>query len=348
MDKDITFETKYQAILKRDSSFEGTFITAVKSTGIFCRPVCSARKPKPENVEFFDSPHEALLHGYRPCKICKPMQIEAATPGYIEKLLEELNNDPSLRIKDYDLVKKGIDPDKLRRWFKKQHNMTFQSYQRMLRINKAYQQINQGDSVTATAFDSGFESISGFTERYKSIFNNAPSKNKDQQVINIIRFPTPIGPMYGCATTKGVCMAEFTDRRMLEREFKDLQRLLNAVILPGENPHLKVLVAQLNEYFSGKRKVFDVPLDTPGTTFQQSVWKLLQQIPFGETRSYKKQAELLGNSKAIRAVASANGNNRVSIVIPCHRVIGENGNLTGYGGGLMRKKWLLDHELKIK
>ena len=348
MDNNLTFEAKYQAILRRDSSFEGTFITAVKSTGIFCRPVCTARKPKPENVEFFDSPHEALLNGYRPCKICKPMQVEYSTPKYIENLIAELNSDPALRLKDYDLVKRGIEPDKIRRWFKKQHNMTFHSYQRMLRINKAYGQITKGESVTSAAYDSGFESISGFTERYKTIFNNSPSKTKEHQVINIVRFTTPIGPMYGCATTKGVCMAEYTDRRMLEREFNDLQRLLNAIILPGENIHLKTLVTQVNEYFSGKRKIFDVPLDTPGTSFQQSVWKLLQKIPYGETRSYKKQAELLGNPKAIRAVASANGCNRVSIIIPCHRVIGEDGRLVGYGGGLMRKKWLLDHELKFK
>ena len=131
---------------------------------------------------------------------------------------------------------------------------------------------------------------------------------------------------------------------MLETEFKDLRKRLNAVILPGENPHLKETETQIKEYFQGKRKSFSIPLHTPGTEFQQSVWMVLQNIPYGETRSYLEQATTLGNPKAVRAVASANGYNRIAIIIPCHRVIGSDGKLVGYGGGLHRKKWLLDHE----
>ena len=137
---------------------------------------------------------------------------------------------------------------------------------------------------------------------------------------------------------------DFTDRKILEDEFKDLCTRLNAVILPGSNPHLDLLQQQLTEYFSGKRKTFSVPLHTPSTAFRESVWKVLQDIPYGKTRSYKQQAIALGNPKAVRAVAAANGQNRINIIIPCHRVIGADGSLTGYGGGLYRKKWLLDFE----
>ena len=150
--------------------------------------------------------------------------------------------------------------------------------------------------------------------------------------------------MYACATDIGVCLLDYTDRRMLETEFKDLCKRLNAVILPGENPFLSQVQEEIKEYFDGKRKSFDVPLHTPGTEFQNSVWRKLQDIPYGSTRSYKEQAMAIGNPKAIRAVASANGANRISIIIPCHRVIGTDGSLVGYGGGLHRKKWLLDFE----
>ncbi|WP_428198092.1 methylated-DNA--[protein]-cysteine S-methyltransferase [Aliivibrio kagoshimensis] len=163
-------------------------------------------------------------------------------------------------------------------------------------------------------------------------------------MILISRLTTPLGPMFVCATDKGVCLLEFVDRRMLETEFKDLQRLLKAKIITGENPHIKQAKKELAEYFSGQRTQFDVALDTPGTDFQNSVWNCLHQIPYGETRSYQQQAESIHNPKAVRAVASANGFNRISIIIPCHRVIGKNGQLTGYGGGLERKRWLIDHE----
>jgi AraC family transcriptional regulator of adaptative response/methylated-DNA-[protein]-cysteine methyltransferase len=150
--------------------------------------------------------------------------------------------------------------------------------------------------------------------------------------------------MFACATVEGVCLVEFTDRKMLETEFKDLRRRLDAVILPGENDHLDLVQTELAEYFAGTRRQFTVPLHTPGTDFQQSVWKVLQEIPYGETRTYKQQAIAVGNPNSVRAVASANGENRVAIIIPCHRVIGSNGQLTGYGGGIHRKKWLLDLE----
>jgi AraC family transcriptional regulator of adaptative response/methylated-DNA-[protein]-cysteine methyltransferase len=224
--------------------------------------------------------------------------------------------------------------------------MTFHAYQRMMRLNAAFAKIQLGEKITHAAFDAGYSSLSGFNDYFKSVVGDAPSKSKSKKLITIKRIETPIGPMYACATGEGLCMLEFTDRRSLETEFRELVHYLDAVILPGENPHISKLHEQLSEYFEGKRQTFSVPLHTPGTEFQKQVWQELQNIPFGKTISYKKQAAALKRPEAVRAVANANRRNRISIVIPCHRVIGENGTLTGYGGGLPRKKWLLDFEKK--
>lgn len=272
------------------------------------------------------------------------MEKQDETPDYIKNIIKELHDNPFLRIKDWNLRQRGIEPGKIRRWFNKYHNLTFHTYQRMLRINSAYNSIKNGETVTNSAFNSGYDSLSGFNEGFRSIFGEQPANTENITVLNIVRFTTPIGPMFACASTKGICLLEFTDRRMLETEFKDLRKRLNAVILPGENPLLDQVQKEIAEYFSGERKEFKVALHTPGTEFRQSVWKILKDIPYGETRSYKEQAIALGNPKAVRAVASANGHNRISIIIPCHRVIGVDGKLVGYGGGLYRKKWLLDLE----
>ena len=165
-------------------------------------------------------------------------------------------------------------------------------------------------------------------------------------MINTIIINTPLGEMVAGATDEGVCLLEFSDRRMLPTEYKDLTRLLKTTFEDGKNRHLKALKKQLKEYFDGKRKEFSIPLVTPGSEFQKAVWKELQNIQFGSTRSYHEQSIALNRPGSIRAIANANGTNRISIVIPCHRVIGSDGHLMGYGGGLKRKKWLLDHEKK--
>lgn len=165
-----------------------------------------------------------------------------------------------------------------------------------------------------------------------------------ESMIHLHQFSTPLGAMYAGATDAGLCLLEFADRQTLEIQFEDLSQLLKARIVEGENEHTKKAVAQLREYFDGNRTAFELELLIPGTEFQSRVWKELQNIRCGTTRSYKEQAVALGDKNAVRAVASANGKNRIAIVIPCHRVIGTNGALTGYAGGLTRKRWLLDHE----
>lgn len=165
-------------------------------------------------------------------------------------------------------------------------------------------------------------------------------------MIKTTKIETPLGEMIAGATEEGICLLEFSDRRMLPTEYKDLMKLLNTTIEKGENRHIILLRKELNKYFEGTLKEFTIPLVSPGSEFQQRVWKELLTIPFGSTRSYQEQADALKKPDAIRAVANANGMNRISVIIPCHRVIGSDGSLTGYGGGLKRKKWLLDHEKK--
>lgn len=157
---------------------------------------------------------------------------------------------------------------------------------------------------------------------------------------------TPLGNMLCAATDEGVCLFDFEYRRSMSTIQKRIQDALQTDYEEGEHPHLDILEKQMKEYFSGERKTFDVPLHMVGTDFQKRVWHGLLQIPYGETRSYKNQSIFLGDVKAIRAVATANGQNGIAIIVPCHRVIGDNGSLVGYGGGLPKKKWLLEHEAK--
>jgi AraC family transcriptional regulator of adaptative response/methylated-DNA-[protein]-cysteine methyltransferase len=166
-------------------------------------------------------------------------------------------------------------------------------------------------------------------------------------VIKTTRIETPIGEMIAGATKEGICLLEFSDRKTLSSQIEEVTGLLETTIKEGSNRHLRMLKRQLKEYFKGKRKEFSLQMLTPGTEFQQSVWKELLKIPYGSTRSYQEQADLLKNPLSVRAVAQANGVNRIAIIIPCHRVIGSDGHLVGYGGGLERKKWLLDHEKKF-
>lgn len=343
----LSADIMYQASFDKNPDFEGVFWMGVKTTGIFCRPTCTARKPKRENVEFFPTAKEAILKGYRPCKVCKPLENPDGTPEYIQNILEELRLDPSLKFKDFDLVERGVEPATVRRWFQKNHGMTFHAFQRMFRLNTAFKKIQQGENIMETAYDSGFESLSGFNDSFKSIFGVSPKNSKNQRIIDLKRIETPIGTMYAAAVEEGICMLEFTDRKMLETEFKDLAKSLNATIVQGENPHFKTLEKELAEYFAGNRTEFTVPLSPVGTEFQKSVWKVLLKIPYGETWNYKKQSEVLGDVKKVRAVANANGMNKISILIPCHRVIGSNGTLTGYGGGIWRKQKLLELEKAI-
>ena len=342
----MTDNEKYTALVEKNADYDGAFFAAVKTTGIFCRTTCTARKPKRENVCFYDSIQDALSAGYRPCKICRPMESANQIPKEIADLLTEAQENPQFRITEWELRQRGFDPNTLRRWFQKHYGMTFQAFCRMSRINAAFGAIKDGNSVLDAALGSGYSSASGFAAAFDKIIGTAPGKagKEPKNVLVYQRFDAPLGPMIAVANETGLCLLEFGDRRMLESEFNDLQKRLGAVLLPGKNEFTEAAILQLLEYFAGERKTFSVPLHAPGTAFQQRVWAALREIPYGETRSYGEIAAAMSNPGAVRAVGTANGMNRIAIMIPCHRVIGADGTLTGYGGGLWRKDWLLKHE----
>ena len=343
----LSFDQMYRASYEKNSDFEGVFWMAVKTTGIFCRPTCTARKPKPENVEFFDNTKDAIKKGYRPCKVCKPLVNRDETPLDFRKLLIELSENPGLKLKDVDLVERGLQPITVKRWFLKHHGMTFHTFQRMFKINSAFKKLQQGENVLDVALENGYESLSGFNDSFKNVFGVSPKNSKMEKIVDLKRIETPLGTMIACANENGICMLEFSDRKALPTELKDISKHFDANIVQGENSHFKTLEKELQEYFAGKLKDFTVPLAPVGTDFQKKVWEILRTIPYGTTRTYQQQADILGNPKAVRAVANANGLNKISIIIPCHRVIGSNGTLTGYGGGIWRKQKLLELEKAI-
>lgn len=332
-----------RAYLERDASYNGLFFLGVRTTGIFCRPTCPARKPLPKNVEYFPTARAALVAGYRPCKRCHPLESDEQ-PQWASELLSDVERDPSSRITDGDLRARGIDPATVRRYFLRQYGMTFQAFTRARRLSGALNHIRENGALDTAVFESGYESHSGFREAFARTFGNPPGRHRNGKCVFLSWLRSPLGHLVAGATAEGVCLLEFTDRRMLEAEFATLRKLFDAPVVPGSNEHLKTLQGELAKYFAGSLRSFTVPLTYPGTPFQRRVWEQLLAIPYGETRSYEELAAAVGEPRAARAVGRANGLNRMAILIPCHRVVNKDGKLGGYGGGLRRKQYLLDLE----
>ena len=343
------FEEMYQALCRRDSEYEGIFFVGVRTTGVFCRPTCSARKPNPENVQFYQHVSEALSAGFRPCKRCRPLEVFGLAPVWVLDLLDEVEQDPTRRWKDSDLRNRGIQPEKLRRWFNANHGMTFQAYLRSRRLAMALGQIQVGKSVTDAVLDNGYQSASGFRDAFKKWCGELPKTIKhDSPPLIVNRILTPLGPMVAAVDDDGLWLLEFADRRMLETQFKRIVNLTQRSLATGEHDLINDVASQLDEYFDGQRQEFDLALHYPGTEFQTRVWNQLLKIPYSKTESYDQLARDIGQPGAQRAVGRANGDNRLAIVIPCHRVIRSDGTLSGYGGGVHRKQRLLDLERNQK
>ena len=337
-------ETMYRALIKRDPSFEGIFYVGVRTTGIFCRPTCTAKKPARQNVAFFATPSEALGNGYRPCLRCHPLDPGKRPPKLIERLRTEVERAPGGRLTDKELAALAIDPSTARRQFKRHYGMTFQAYYRARRMGLALSEVRRSGCVEEVRNGSGFESESGFREAFMKIFGEPPTTARTRSPMFAERIDTPLGAMIAVADDEGLRLLEFIDRRATERELSILRKRLRTNVVPGEHRHLRAARQQLNDYFSGQSLDFHIPLAPVGSNFQLRAWKILRSIPVGQTRSYSWMAKRLGDGNARRAVGRANGTNMISIIIPCHRVIRADGRLCGYGGGLWRKKWLLDHE----
>ncbi len=333
-----------RATMDRDSSYDGIFYVGVKSTGIFCRPSCGARKPLPRNIRFHATVRDCLLDGFRPCRRCRPLVADGEAPEWLDALLDLVERSSSGRTTDEDLRGLGINPHRVRRYFRKHFGMTFQAYHRARRMGLALEQLRRGEDTLTVGLRHGFESASGFRDAFERTFGTTPGRSDGVKCIKTTRIESPVGPLVAGATARGVCLLEFADRPALRRQVATLRQRLTAALVPGSNPHLDRLAIELEAYFSGSGARFSVPLVAPGTAFQETVWRALRTIPMGETRSYEWLAREIGRPGAQRAVGRANGENRIAILIPCHRVVRRDGKLCGYGGGLWRKQFLLDLE----
>lgn len=333
----------YNAFVQKDSTYEGLFFVGIKSTSIFCRPTCPARKAKFERCDFFTTAQEALLAGYRPCKRCQPLSNPNQESTLIKTLVEAVEADPEKRWTDADFRALSVDSSTVRRQFKKRFGMTFVAYARARRMGIALKQIRNGASVIEAQQESGYESGSGFRDAFSRIMGSPPSA-KHHRILKAEWIDTPLGPMVAIASDEWLYLLEFVDRRGLEREVERMRQKMKAAIIPGKTKITASITKELQAYFAGKLKVFKTPTAVFGTDFQQSVWKMLTNIPYGTTCSYAELAKKVGNPSAIRAAARANGTNQMAVIIPCHRIIQSNGELAGYSGGLIRKQWLIDHE----
>ncbi|UCE25399.1 MAG: bifunctional transcriptional activator/DNA repair protein Ada [Candidatus Zixiibacteriota bacterium] len=333
-----------RVITERDTSFAGLFVVGVKSTGIFCRPGCPARTPRPKQMEFFATAGEALKAGYRACRRCRPKDIVEKPPALVEQLETLVRNNPASRITSEMLRKMGIDPSTARRQFQRYYGISFSGYQRATRLGTAHRAMSNGESAGNTSFDTGYESTSGFSAAVRKLFGEPPTRIAEQKCLPARLYETPLGAMIGIADDLGVHLLEFVDRRRLASEIKHIRGSLNCVIVPGKNLPLDQLALELEEYFAGNLPEFTVPIHIAGTTFECAVWNELRRIPYGTTVSYKDIAHRLNRVGAVRAVGRANGANKLALLVPCHRVVRADGSLCGYGGGLWRKKWLIRHE----
>ena len=269
----------------------------------------------------YPSPKAALEWGALPCPECRPM--DPANPQESWKpLLDEIAADPLFAVKAGGLLERGISPDALARAYQDEFHLSFQDYLRMRRINHRF-----GCRLPPPP-PSGEPRTPGPPE---------PSAH----IITFSRLATPLGPMAAASTPRGIAMLEFAERRMLETQIRRLEERFSARVLPGISPWFPVLQDELNTYFAGRLREFSTPVDLRGSPFQMQVWRELRRIPFGQVRSYGEQARSMGNPAALRAVGRANGENPVGILVPCHRVLGADGSMTGYGGRIWRKEALL-------
>ena len=256
-------------------------------------------------------------------------------------MLAELERDPRRRWTDGDLAARGLRPEAVRRWFRRRFGRTFHDYARSRRLAAAVGTLKRGVPVTDAAFDHGYESLSGFNDAIRNLIGASPGTAADARLLAVAPMETPLGAMLLGAADGKLCLAEFSDPDRLEAQLRRTRRRMKATLVPGRPAPIADAEAQLMEYFAGRRRRFDLPLLPAGTVMQRQVWETLLRIPYGETWSYGQVAGAIGRPRAAQPVGQAVGANPIGIIVPCHRVIGAGGTLTGYGGGLWRKQRLL-------
>ena len=336
----IDAEKAWRAVLRRDRSFDGRFVTGVLTTGIYCRPSCAARHPDRGNVRFFADGTGARAAGLRACKRCRPDEVgrdEAAVLAAIDEIKASEGN-PQLA----ELAQAvGYSPSHFQRVFTRATGLSPAAYARALREERAREALSNGGSVTEAIYDAGFEAPSRFYDSMGGKLGMAPSawvRGGEGVTINWAVVETTLGPMLVAASDKGVCRLSFNEGR------EELaQRFPRAVLAEG-GAEFEALLQRVVDAVERPGTGGDIPLDVQGTAFQQRVWQELRKIPPGETRSYSELAAAAGEPSAVRAAGSANGANNVAVLIPCHRVIRSDGTLGGYAYGLDIKRELLARE----
>jgi AraC family transcriptional regulator of adaptative response/methylated-DNA-[protein]-cysteine methyltransferase len=333
-------DTAWAAFMRRDRGWDGRIIGAVKTTGIYCKPSCPAKRPKRENVEFYINAEEARAAGFRPCLRCKPDEVgrDREAVARAVKLIEQAEEAPNLQ----DLADAvGYAPHHFQRLFKRDLGVSPAEYTRALRNKRTETALKANGRVTDAIYDAGYSGPSGFYSDAKERLGMTPSAWRDGgrgETIRWTSFDSPIGPMLIATTSKGICRLTFDDSEA------SLRRLFPRATVVRDDGGLKELVEGALTAIEHPAAAPELPIDVAGTAFQEKVWRELRKIPLGETRSYAEIAAAIGQPKAVRAVGTANGDNHVAVLIPCHRVIRSDGTLGGYAGGLDRKRQLLDAE----
>ena len=336
----IDADTAWDAVKRRDHSFDGCFVTGVLTTGIYCRPSCAARHPRRNNVRFFADGAQARAAGLRACKRCLPDDVgrdEAAVLAAIDEI-RGAEDAPSLATLGRLT---GYSPTHFQRIFKRAIGLSPAAYARALREERARDALCASDSVTGAIYEAGYGSASRFYEQTKGRLGMTASDWRDGGTGRTIHWSvieTSLGSMLVATTEKGVCCLSFNESEAdLRARFPKAE-----LVQGGQGFHslFERVVQAVEQPGTG----IDIPLDVKGTAFQQACWQALREIPPGETRSYGEQAAMLGNPKASRAVGSANGANNIAVLIPCHRVIAADGRLGGYAYGLDIKAELLRRE----
>ena len=337
-------DTRWQAVLDRDAAFDGRFWYGVKTTGVYCRPSCAARTPKPENVAFFDDCDAAEATGLRACKRCKPREEapkvrQAALIAEACRRIETAEEEPSLE----QLARTaGLSSYHFHRVFKAATGLTPKAYAAAKRAGRVREGLAQGERVTDALYDAGYGSNSRFYERSNHILGMTPKRFQDGGRDTDIRFAVAqcaLGAILVARSDKGVVAISLgDDPEALTRELQDRFPKANLI---GGDAEFEKLVAQVIGFVEAPQAGLDLPLDIRGTAFQQRVWQALRAIPAGETLSYAEVAERIGQPDAVRAVAGACAANTLAVVIPCHRVVRTDGTLSGYRWGVERKRALL-------
>ncbi len=308
-------------------------LNASNTTGIFCLPTCN-QYAETKYSETFSSVADALKKGYRPCNFCKPIQNEEHIPTKMLPLIQFIEDHRITKTDTINPESFGLNLQETRAWFLDKYHLTFRNFLQLLKENSTFLHDKEETKSSVTEIAKLIDVMENFM----------PNPSDSGQIIKISSIETPIGNMIAAATETGICMLNFADYHQMESDFIQLAFGNKTSLTIGKNRHHIALRKQLDEYFAGKRKSFDVPLVFNATLFQYEVWQSLLKIPYGQVISYAQQAASIGKPKAVRAVANANGQNLLTILVPCHRVIGSNGKLTGYGGGMWRKMKLLELE----